>query len=197
LRYQWPLAGVLLTFLIGVAVAGHGGGVVSGMLSILVFGPAYLFQNRVRRRRGTLPVQPAETPQEKAEADARFLRLTAVSQVIIAVILVAAVAAGRGSWLSGAGWTAWLLLSAAFGISSAPRTLAIGELRATGRSLRWARALSGALELVFGIAAAVVGVTNERSHWVGSSRWTIAFLVAAGVWLLGALSLFRSHRHPR
>jgi hypothetical protein len=186
LRSSWPLVGVLLTFLVGLAVAGFGWGVVGGMLSILVFGPAYLIQNSVRRRRGTLPPPPTETPEEKAQADARFLRFSAISSLAIAVVAISVVAVGRGNWLPGSGWTGVLLLGAAFGITSAPHTWAIAELRETKRSLRWAWALSALCDLLFGVAAATIAVTNQRSHWIGGSTWTVGLAAAALLWLLGA-----------
>ncbi len=185
-RSSWPLVGVVLTFLVGLAVAGLGGGVVGGMLSILVFGPAHLIQNGVRLRRGTLPPPPTKTPEEKAQADARVLRIGAVSQLVIAVVAISVVAVGRGNWLPGSGWTAVLLLGAAFGVTSAPHTWAIAELRQTKRSLRWAWALSALCDIVFGVAAATIAVTNQRSHWIGGSTWTVGLAAAALLWLLGA-----------
>lgn len=184
-RSSWPLVGVVLTFLVGLGVAGLGWGVVGGMLSILVFGPAYLIQNGVRRRRGTLPPPPTKTPEEKAQADARSLRIGAVSQLIVAVVAVSVVAVGRGKWLPGSSWTAVLLLGAAFGVTSAPHTWAIAELRETKRSLRWAWALSALCDVVFGVAAATIAVTNQRSHWIGGSAWTVGLAAAALLWLLG------------
>jgi len=184
-RSSWPLVGVILTFLVGLAIAGLGGGVVGGMLSILVLGPAYLIQNSVRRRRGTLAPPPTKTPEEKAHADARFLRIGAISQLVIAVVAISVVAVGRGNWLPGSGWTAVLLLGAAFGITSAPHTWAIAELRDKQRSLRWAWVLSALCDVVFGVAAATIAVTNQRNHWIGGSTWTVGLGAVAVLWLVG------------
>jgi len=156
---------------------------VAGMLSILVFGPAYLVQNAVRRRRGTLP---PPTSEEKARADVQFLRLSAVVQLAIAVAGLVVVAVGRGSWLPGSGSTAWLLLCAALGMTGAPHSWAIAEQRETQRPLRWAWALAGVCDVVFGVAAATIAIVNQRSHWIGGSGWTVVLAAAALLWLLAA-----------
>jgi len=142
------------------------------MLSILFFGPAYLIQNRVRRRRDALALPPAKSPAEKAQSDARFLRGAAITEVVVAITFTA-LAAGRVHWLPGRAGTMVLILGAALGITSAPYLWAIAELRATQRTLRWAWALSGALDVGFGAAAATIAATNERSHWIGGSIWTV------------------------
>lgn len=187
LRSGWPLAGVFLSFVVGLAVAGVGGGAVGGMLSILVFGPAYLIQNSVRRRRGTLPTPPPKSPAEQAQSDALFLRVSAVTQLAIAIAVAVVVVVGRGQWLPGRNWTALLLLGAAFGVTSAPYLWAIAEHRATQRTLRWAWGLSGALDVVFGVAAATIAITNQRSHWIGGVTWSMAFAALALLWLLGSM----------
>jgi hypothetical protein len=185
LRSGWPLAGVLLSLLVGVAVAGVGGGSLGGMLSILAFGPAYLIQNSVRRRRGTFRMPPPKSAAEKAQSDARFLRLFAITDLVIAITCVAVVV-GRAHWLPGRGGTAVLLLGAALGIASAPYLWGIAELRATQRMLRWTWALAGAFDVVFGAAAATIAITNHRNHWLGGSFWTLALAALALLWLLGA-----------
>jgi hypothetical protein len=198
LRYQWPLAGVLLTFLTGLAIGGVGGGVLAGTLSVLVFGPAYLAQNTIRRQRGTLPVPPTRTPEEKARLDARALRLYAISEVIVASVVALLVATGRPSWLSDSAWTPLLLLAVACGFTAAPSLWATAERRATGRCLRWAWALTAVFDVAFGLAAVVIALTNAHSQWLGGPIWTIAFGLAAALWLLsapGALALAR--RKPR
>jgi len=184
LRSGWPFAGIFLAFVVGLAVAGVGRGGVIAMLSILVFGPAYLMQNRVRRLRGTLPLPPAKNAAEKAQSDARFLRVAAIFELAIAITFTALVAS-RVHWLPGRAWTALPLLGAALGITSAPYLWALAELRATQRKLRWAWALNGALDLGFGIVAATIATTNERSHWVGGSIWTVALAALGLIWLLG------------
>jgi hypothetical protein len=47
------------------------------------------------------------------------------------------------------------------------------------RKLRWAWALTGALDLGFGVAAATIAITNERSHLIGASIWTVALAALA------------------
>jgi len=185
LRSGWPFAGVLLTIAVGLAAAGVGAAVMVGMLSVLVFGPAYLIQNSIRRRRGTLPVPPPKTPAEKARSDARFMRASVVALLAYAVGALVVVAVGRGGWLPGRGWTAVLLLGAAFGISGAPHMWAIAELLARQRMLRWAWAASAVLDLAFGTAATIIAITNERDHWIGSSIWTVALGALALMWLIG------------
>lgn len=183
LRHSWPLIGFLLAFLIGLAVGGLGGGAVVGALAALAFGSAYLVQNAIRRRRGTpLP----QTPAEKARSDVRFLRFTAIQQLVIAAIAIAAAAAGGGRWLPGSGGTAWLLVIAAISIAGAPHTWALAERRAAQRSVRWAWALSGAFDLAFGLAAVAIAITNRQSHWLGGSLWTIGLAALGALLLLGA-----------
>ncbi len=83
----------------------------------------------------------------------------------------------------------------AVGITSALHLWAIAELRATQRTLRWAWALAGAFDVTFGAAAATIAITNERSHWIGGSIWTVALVGLALLWLLGATSdLVRARR---
>jgi hypothetical protein len=137
LRSAWPPAGVILCFVVGFVLAGFGAGLASGILSILVFGPAYLIQNSIRRRRGTLPLPPAKTPAERAESDAAFLRLMAIALLVLAIAEAALALADPRQWLPGRGWTAVLLLGAACGITSAPHLWAIAERRARqGRCAR-------------------------------------------------------------
>ena len=178
---------MLLSFVVGFAIAGVGGGAVGGMLSFLVLGSAYLFQNGVRRRRGTLPAPPPRSPTEQAQSDALFLRIGAATDLLISAVAVV-VLVGRGQWFPGRGWTALLLLGAACGLASAPYLWAIAELRATERTLRWAWGLSGALDVVFGAAAATIAITNLRSHWLGGATWSVAIAALAFMWLLGAVN---------
>jgi len=53
-RY-WPGYALLLTAAVGATFGGVGGAVVVPMLALLVVGPGYLIQQRVRRRRGAMP----------------------------------------------------------------------------------------------------------------------------------------------
>jgi hypothetical protein len=127
-------------------------------------------------------------------SDARALRLYAISEVVIAIVVILIVALGRPSFPSDSGWAPLLLLAAAMGITGAPYIWAIAERTATGRSLRWAWALTGAFDIAFGLAAAAIAVTNQQSHWIDGPFWTIVFALAAALWLLGApgmLSLAR------
>jgi multisubunit Na+/H+ antiporter MnhB subunit len=195
LRYRWPLIGVVMTFLIGLAIGGIGVGVLTGMLSIPGFGLGYLIQNGTRRRRGTLAAPSTQTPEEKAQSDARFLRIAAIFQVVMALVGVVVVAVGRGSYLPGKGFTAWLLLIAALGITGAPHTWAVAERRASQRSLRWAWALSGVLGLALGLASLAIAVTNQRSHWIGGTAWTLVFAMISALWLLGAPGDLARARH--
>jgi hypothetical protein len=87
-----------------------------------------------------------------------------------------------------------LLLAAASAVAGAPYIWAIAERRASGRFLTWAWALTGLFDIVFGLAAVGVAVTNQRSHWIGGPAWTIVFALAGATWLLGAPSAFASAR---
>jgi hypothetical protein len=196
LRSGWPLAGVFLSFLVGLAIAGMGGAVLGATLSSLIFGPAYLIQNGVRRRRGTFPVQPPKSPIERAQSDALLLRAGAVVDLAIAIAAIV-VLVSRWQWLPGRGGTALLLVIAALGIRSAPYCWALAEHRATQRTLHWAWGVAGALDVVFGATAATLAITNLRSHWIGGSTWTIALAALALLWLLSAPSLLARARSRR
>ena len=178
--------GVVAALVAGVAVGGIGLGVLAATLSVLVFGPAYLVQNRIRRRRGTLPPPPAKSTAERATADAQFLRIAAVMQFVIAVVALPLALVGRGSFLPGSGWTALLLLVAAFGMTETPYVWAIAEWRERQRSLRGAWVLKAAFDLLFGVAAAVGAGLNQHGHWIGGTAWTVVLGVLAVIWLLGA-----------
>jgi len=166
------------------------------MLGVVGFGLAYLVQSSIRRRSWTLPAPPSKSPVKQAQSDARFMRVGAVAELVIAfAAVVAAVGRGHWHWLPGHGWTAFLLLNAALGIAGAPHLWAIAERRATQRTLRWAWALSGAFDAVFGVAAAAIAITNQRSHWIGGWLWTVVLAALALLWLLGAPSdLARARR---
>ena len=135
----------------------------------------------------------AKGTAEKARSDALFLRGAAITERGAAIAFVALIA-GRVHWLPGGAWMPVPPVGAALGIVSAPYLWALAELRATKRTLRWAWALSGALDLGFGIAAAAIAVTNERSQWVGGSFWTVALAVLALTWLLGVPGAFARAR---
>lgn len=192
LRSSWPLASVIVAFLIGLTVAGVGGGVLAATFGTLVFGPAYLIQTRIRRRRGTLVERP-KTLAEEARANRQALRVGAISYGVIAVVALV-MAVSRGHWLPGAGWTTVLSVSAALGASSAPYLWGLSAWRDNGRTIRWAWMLAGALDLAFGLSAAVVAVTNQRNHWIGRTAWTVAFAAFAYLWLVGAVSTLRRLR---
>jgi hypothetical protein len=188
IRTGWPLAGVVLTFAVGLLFAGFGGAAVAGLLSVLVFGPAYLIQSSIRRRSWALPPTPPKSPVEKAQSDALFMRVMAIADVVIAIAGVVVAASSLRQWLpDGRPSTAVLLLGAALAVTSAPTLWAMAERRVTGRSLRWAWALAGACGVAFGITAAIIGVGNQRNHWIGGSAWTVALAALALLWLVGAL----------
>jgi hypothetical protein len=122
-----------------------------------------------------------------AQFDARFLRVVAVADLFIAIAAVVVVVVRRGQWLpEGHDWTVVALLAAALGLSGAPHLWVMAERRATQGTLRWAWALAGAFDVVFGAAAVTIAITNQRSHWIGGSIWTVALAAFALFWLLGA-----------
>ena len=129
-----PLAGVVVAFFGGLAVAGPWESATVALLSVLVFGPAYLIQNTVHGRRGTIPPPTPKTPAEAARSDARVLRAGAVGDFAIAVAAVVLAAVG-GVWFQGSGWTAVLLITAALGLSRAPHLWALAELRENQRTV--------------------------------------------------------------
>jgi hypothetical protein len=52
LRRYWPGLVLFVTLVIGAIAGGVGGAVVTSTIAMLVVGPGYLIQQRVRRRRG-------------------------------------------------------------------------------------------------------------------------------------------------
>ncbi len=196
LRTGWPLAGVFLTFVVGLVAGGFGTGVVTGMLGALAFGLAYLIQSSIRRRSWMLPPARPRTPPQQAQFDARFMRVIAIGDLVIAAAFIVVAFSHPRLWFRAShGWTAVLLLSAALAITGAPHLWAAAERRATQRSLRWAWTLAGACGVAFGIAAAAIATVNAQSHWVGGAPWTVALAALAFLWLLGALGdLVRARR---
>jgi hypothetical protein len=152
----------------------------------LIFGPAYLIQNQIRRRRGTFVAATPKTVAEKASSDARFLRVAAIAELVIAAGAVAVALTDPGVWLPSSGWTPVFLLAAAFSVSSAPYLWALAAWRAHQRACRWAWTLTGGLDVVFGVAAVVIAITNQRSHWIGGGGWTVSLVVLGALWLVGA-----------
>jgi hypothetical protein len=184
---------VLLSSVVGLAFGGVGGAVVGGFLSVLFFGPAYLLQNSIRRRRGGDPAP--RSPTEQARSDARVLRAMAFGQVVLAAAFLVAAFVDREGWLPGTGGTAFLVLIAALAITGAPHSWATAELRETQRMLRWAWGLAGALELLFGLTAIGIAVTNQRSSWIGGAKWTATFAAVGLLWLLAGMGdLVRARR---
>lgn len=135
----------------------------------------------------------AKSQAERARSDAVFLRGAAIAELGVAITFMALIA-GRVHWLPGGAWAPVPVVGAALGIASAPYLWALAELRATKRTLRWAWALSGVLDLSFGLAAAAIAVTNEGAHWIGGSFWTVALAVLALTWLLGVPGAFARAR---
>jgi hypothetical protein len=195
LRSGWPLVGVALATVGGAAAGGFGGTALGATFGALVFGPAYLVQNGVRRRRGTLLPPPPKEPVEQARYDARVLQFGAFANSVFAVVAFVAGAIGRGGWLGGRGWTVLLLLAAPLSASAGLLlwTLARRQLR-QGVSRR-ASAVGGLSDLMVGLAAAALAATNGRSHWIGSSNWTAAYAVFAVIGLLGGTKLSRRPEH--
>jgi hypothetical protein len=87
-----------------------------------------------------------------------------------------------------------LAVSAALSASSAPYLWGLSAWRDNGRTIRWAWLLAGALDLAFGLSAAVIAVTNQRNHWIGHTAWTVTFAAFAYLWLAGAVSNLRRLR---
>ena len=104
----------------------------------------------------------------------------------MAIAAVVAAASGRGQWLPVHDGTLILLLFAASLTTSAPHLWAMAARRERQPTLTWASALAGALDIIFGLAAATIAITNQRSHWIGGSIWTIALAAVALLWLLSA-----------
>ena len=138
----------------------------------------------------------AKSQAEQARSDALFLRGAAITELGVAIMFMALIA-GRVHWLPGGAWTPVPPVGAAVAIASAPYLWALAELRATKRTVRWAWAISGVLDLGFGIAAAAIAVTNGRSHWLGGSFWTVVLALLALTWLLGVPGAFARARRRR
>lgn len=186
LKSGWPLVSVIVVFIVGLAARDVGVGSVAATLAVLIFGPAYLIQNYVRRRRGTLVAPIPKTGAEKARSDARFMRAIAAYNVVFAAAGVAVAVSNPGHWLPGSRWTAVLVLGAAMGISSAPYLWGLADWQENKKINHLAWGLAGVLDLSFGVAAIVVATTNQRTHWIGGGAWTVVLGVLAVVWLLGA-----------
>lgn len=105
---RWPLAALLLAFIVGATLAGVGGGVLSATLAVLLVGPSYLIQQRLRRRRGLAPTGRGLD----VEADAFFHRVAIAElramrrhPLLPLLVLVAEIGALAVVWiLLGSGW---------------------------------------------------------------------------------------------
>jgi hypothetical protein len=183
---------VIAATLIGIVLDGFGGGVLAAALSALVFGPAYLIQNQVRRRRGTLVAPPPRAPAEKAALDARLLRAMAIGYPILGAGQITLTLMAPEWWVPES-WAPAFVIATACAISEAPFMWALAD-RQLGRQTTWAWALAGGLDVLFGVAAIVVAVTNVWSGWIGGGGWTAVLLVLGVLWLLGAPSNIRRAR---
>jgi hypothetical protein len=161
-----------------------------------VFGPAYLLQNAIRRRRGTLPPPAAKTPAEQARAGARTLRAGALATLLTVPSMVVVAATDDLNPLAGAGLTPVLLIVAGLGASGAPYLWGLAEFTESGRSLRWAWALAGAIDLAFAVTALVVAATNLANAWVGGGGWTVAFALAGLCASISAAANLSRTRRP-
>jgi hypothetical protein len=183
-----------VAFLVGLAFAGLGGGTLAAAVGGVVFGLAYLIQNQIRRRRATFVAPPPKTPAEKARSDARLLRGMAICNLFAAATAVAVAATKGDQWLWPSGWTPLMLMAAACGVTSAPHLWALAEWREYQKTNRAAWALAGVLDIFFGVAAAVIAITNLRSDWIGGAAWTLALAVLAALFLVGAPDHLRRTR---
>ena len=186
LRSAWPLGCVIVSFLIGVAVDGGGGGVLAAALATLVFGPAYLFRNYLRGGRGPLVDSTPQSPVEKARVEARYLRIAAIAEIALAGAAVTAAATRSDIWPSGKGWTALLVMAAAVSARSSPYLWALADWIADRRTNRWAWGLTGSLDIAFGGTTAILAAANHFTHWVGGSAWTAGLCVLAALLIFGA-----------
>ena len=98
-----------------------------------------------------------------------------------------------GWWVIPESWAPVFSLATACAISEAPFMWALADRR-LGRRTTWAWALAGGLDILFGVAAIVVAVTNLWSGWIGGGGWTAVLLVLGVLWLLGAPSNIRRAR---
>lgn len=194
LRSGWPLVLLLFAILTGLAVGGFGDGVLTGMLAILVVGPAYLIQNQVRRGRGTL-VTPPKTSAEGVQTGARILRAGAVSAVVTGLIALGLALSNGMGLLTGREWTALFAVETALAAMSAPHLWALAELSANKRTVRWLWTLGAAISLAVGVTALVSAVTNQDSHWIGGSAWTAGLAVLGVSSLLSAAGNLSRTRH--
>jgi hypothetical protein len=80
-RRYWPGYALLLTAAVGAIAGGIGGAVVTLTLALLVVGPGYLIQERVRRRHGAAPSGRGLDREANEALDALALRyLTLVNR---------------------------------------------------------------------------------------------------------------------
>lgn len=113
LRY-WPPVALVTAFVVGAARGGVGGAVLAVTLAVLVVGPGYLIQQRVRRRRGTIPSGHGidrDADDFFAGVAHRYLRVMRRHPAL--PILVAAIEVGglAAIWLLlGRGWAEFVLV---------------------------------------------------------------------------------------
>jgi hypothetical protein len=117
----WPAYGFLAAAVLGGVFLGFGGVVVVPMIAMLVIGPAYLVQQRVRRRRGVAP-SGRGLDRDADEAMTRFaavyLQAVGRSRLVRVCVYAGNIALVAGLWVfAGSGWALasvglWLALTA-------------------------------------------------------------------------------------
>jgi hypothetical protein len=104
------------------------------------------------------------------------------------------VAAARGDWLPGGGWSALAVLAAVCGVGSTPYVLAVASEVETGRTdLRLLR-VAAVSDFVVAAGLLAVAAANLRAGWL-DARWTAGLAVLGALVLLGGLGLLARVRY--
>lgn len=119
LRRYWPGVILFVALVIGAILGGVGGAVVTPTVAVLVVGPAYLIQQRVRRRRGGAAPSGRGLGRDADEVmtaiASMYLRALNRSWRVRFAVYAGGVALVVLIWVvAGRGWAvAWLGISAA------------------------------------------------------------------------------------
>jgi copper transport protein len=200
------IAGAKFGSLGSVQVAGHGYGVVFGILRFLAFAGAIVFT-------GGLAVARWMWPASIARRDVRVLLVTAAGVAIVAALLTIAFQAG---YASGGGWSKITdsgalqdVLDARYGRGALARVvLLVALLPFAVLRIRTARAMARIpVEIVVGSCAVGVLATFAYSGHAASGRWTgvgigadLVHLAGVAFWIGGivlfGVTLVRVHDAP-
>jgi hypothetical protein len=131
-------------------------------IAFLVIGPAFL----IHRRRHPVEPEPKDEVAQTRE-DIRHLRLAVAFNLVLCAGALVLAFARPHDMLEGRKWSVALLLYAGVSLAGAFRSWAVADLRATGRTARWAWAGAGIVDAGVGVAAVIAAVGNQLGGWLG------------------------------